>query len=171
VRPPPRPRRVPFEHLAEAATDFTSRAAFFAACVALVVLWVPSYLLLRNVDTWQLIINTATTIVTFLMVALLQNCARRSDRAVHRKLDALADGLADLMEHQLNRDAQDLERDITELKDAVGLERVAGRRARPERALRRGAGGHGSGARDGPTSSEMRSGPEGNARPVNDTTR
>lgn len=79
--------------------------------------------MLHNLDTWQLIINTATTIVTFLLVALLQNSARRSDRAIHHKLDALADGLADLMEHEVNGDAADLQNDIDDLKRAVGLER------------------------------------------------
>jgi Low affinity iron permease len=128
-----RRRRVPFNRFAEASTDFVSRGVFFVACVLLVVVWVPSYFLFRNVDTWQLIINTATTIVTFLLVALLQNSARRSDRAVHHKLDALADGLADLMEHQVNADAADLGRDIEELKQAVGLERRLAPRENPRR--------------------------------------
>jgi hypothetical protein len=74
----------------------------------------------HNLNTWQLIINTATTIVTFLLVALLQNSQRRSERAVHAKLDALADGLADLMEHL--SDAGELDRDMRELRAAVGLE-------------------------------------------------
>ena len=112
------------DRLAEAASRFASRGAFFAACVLLVVVWVPSYLVIGNVDTWQLIINTATTIVTFLLVALLQNAARRSDRAIHQKLDALADGLADLMDYQVNSDPVDLQHDIRDLKQAVGLERL-----------------------------------------------
>jgi low affinity Fe/Cu permease len=87
-----------------------------------VTFWAPSYLLLRDVNTWELIINTVTTIVTFLLVALLQNSARRSDQAIHHKLDALADALADLMEHQLSGDTADLQGDIQELKQAVGLE-------------------------------------------------
>ena len=119
----------PFDRLAESATRVASRGAFFAACVLLVVVWVPSYIVIRNLDTWQLIINTATTIVTFLLVALLQNASRRSDRAIHRKLDALADGLADLMDYQANGDAVDLQRDIADLKHAVGLELLP-RRAR-----------------------------------------
>ena len=114
-----------FEKFAERATRFASRGVFFVACVLLVVVWVPSYLVIRDVDTWQLIINTATTIVTFLLVALLQNSARRSDRAVHEKLDALADGMADLMEYQLNGDTTDLQHDIADLKHAVGLEQLA----------------------------------------------
>jgi low affinity Fe/Cu permease len=111
-----------FDRFAESSSDYTSRPAFFVACVLLVAVWAPSYFLIRNFDTWQLLINTATTIITFLLVALLQNSGRRSDRAIHHKLDALADGLADLMEHQLNRDRADLAGDIADLKQAVGLE-------------------------------------------------
>jgi low affinity Fe/Cu permease len=112
-----------FDHFAEASSEYASRAAFFAACVLLVLVWAPSYFLIRNLDDWQLIINTATTVVTFLLVALLQNSARRSDRAIHHKLDALADGLADLMENQVHPNRADLARDIADLKRAVGLER------------------------------------------------
>ena len=72
---------------------------FFAFCVLLVVVWAPTYLLVGNVDTYQLIINTPTTIITFLLVALLQNTQRRSEQAVQKKLDAIADGLSDLMDH------------------------------------------------------------------------
>ncbi len=129
---PKRGRAFPFDRFAEGAADFASRGVFFAACVLLVVLWVPSYFVFRNVDTWQLIINTATTIVTFLLVALLQNSARRSDRAIHQKLDALADGLADLMEHEVRGDSADLDRDIEDLKRAVGLEHRLGARSRRE---------------------------------------
>jgi low affinity Fe/Cu permease len=113
-----------FDRFAEASSDFVSKTSFFAACVLLIVIWVPSYFVLRNVDTWQLVINTATTIVTFLLVALLQNTSRRSDRALHSKLDALADGLADLMEYEVRGDAADLEHDVEDLKKAVGLEKA-----------------------------------------------
>jgi low affinity Fe/Cu permease len=132
----PRRSPSPFDRLAETATQLTSRGTFFAACLLLVILWVPSYVVVRNVDTWQLIINTATTIVTFLLVALLQNSARRSERAIHHKLDALADGLADLMDYQINGDVIDLKRDIDDLKRAVGLERLP-RKPRQQRRRER----------------------------------
>ena len=111
-----------FDRFAGAASEFASHARFFVACVLLVVIWAPSYFLFGSVNTWQLVINTATTIVTFLMVALLQNAQRRSDVAMHRKLDALADGLADLMEHSAPDDAG-LQADMRDLRAAVGLER------------------------------------------------
>jgi low affinity Fe/Cu permease len=112
-----------FDHFAEGASEFSGRAVFFASCVLLVLVWAPSYFVIGNFDDWQLLINTATTIVTFLLVALLQNSSRRSDRAIHHKLDALADGLADLMENQVHPDKADLAHDIADLKRAVGLER------------------------------------------------
>ncbi len=104
-----------FDRFAERASAFASRAWFFTFCFALVVIWVPSILLIRDVDTWQLIINTVTTIVTFLMVALLQNSQMRADQAVQHKLNAIADALGDLMRDSRPKDAE-------ELADAVGLE-------------------------------------------------
>lgn len=100
-------------------------------CVLLVILWAPSYFLLDNVDTWQLIINTATTIITFLLVALLQNTQKRADAAVQHKLNAIADALADLMEG-LTREHPSLKSDCGELRAAVGLENRQGTGKRAE---------------------------------------
>ena len=112
-----------FDRFAGYAATFASRAYFFAFCVLLIVLWLPSFLLIRDIDTWQLIINTATTIITFLMVALLQNSQTRSDQAVQHKLNAIADGLADVMRYLMEGDdGYDLQQDLTELREAVGLE-------------------------------------------------
>jgi len=111
-----------FDRFAGHAAKFASRAPFFAACVLLIVLWAPTIFLL-SFDTSQLLINTATTIVTFLLVALLQNSQTRNDQATQHKLNAIADGLADLMERfadQINDDS--LHDEIDELKSAVGLE-------------------------------------------------
>jgi low affinity Fe/Cu permease len=110
-----------FDRFAGRASLIASRAPFFAACVALVVIWAPSYFLIQNFDTWQLIINTVTTIITFLLVALLQNSQTRSDQATQHKLNAIADGLADLMAHMSTKN-RDLTEDIKELRAAVGLE-------------------------------------------------
>src|SRR3954467_8690245 len=110
-----------FDRFAKLAAGFFSKPWFFAICVLLVVVWAPSILLIRNVDTWQLIINTATTIVTFLMVALLQNTQTRNDESTQDKLNAIADGLADLMKSMATNDPK-LKQDLIELRDAVGLE-------------------------------------------------
>lgn len=111
-----------FDRFAARASDFVSEAVFFLGCVLLVVIWLPSYFAFRNIDTWQLVINTATTIVTFLLVALLQNSQRRNELAMNAKLDALADGLADLMEG-IAPDNAKLQSDMRELRTAVGLEK------------------------------------------------
>lgn len=105
-----------FDRFASASSRFVSQAPFFAICVAIVIIWVPSYLIFRDVETWQLIINTATTIVTFLLVALLQNGERRSDQATQHKLNAIATGLSDLLA------AEGHDNDARELDAAVGLE-------------------------------------------------
>ena len=105
-----------FDRFADHASHIVSRAAFFAFCVILVILWAPSILVLHNISIWQLIINTITTIITFLLVALLQNTQERSDKAIQTKLNAIADSLSDLMK------AQGLDKDAKELRDAVGLE-------------------------------------------------
>ncbi|MFB9907551.1 low affinity iron permease family protein [Allokutzneria oryzae] len=111
-----------FDRFATHANEFVSRAWFFAMCVVLVVVWAPSYFLFDTADTWQLVINTVTTIVTFLLVALLQNTQTRSDEAVQHKLNALAEGLSELM-RRLGEDHGELRQAEKELRDAVGLER------------------------------------------------
>jgi len=116
-----------FDRFAGRSSEFVSRAPF-TFCVLLVVAWAPTYFLVGNFDTYQLIINTPTTIITFLLVALLQNTQKRGEKALQRKLDAVADGLADLMEHFAEEDPErraakeDLSGDIEDLRAAVGLE-------------------------------------------------
>jgi len=113
----------PFDRFAGISSRIASRATFFSLCVLLVLVWAPTFFLIGNVDTWQLIINTITTIITFLMVALLQNSQTRSDQAIQHKLNAIADGLADLMTHTHNcTPGSTLGFDVAELKAAVGLE-------------------------------------------------
>ncbi len=105
-----------FDTFATGASKFVSRAWFFAFCVLLVVVWAPSILLIHSISTWQLIINTMTTIITFLLVALLQNTQERSDRATQDKLNAIAEGLSKVVA------AQGMKKDAAELRSAVGLE-------------------------------------------------
>jgi low affinity Fe/Cu permease len=112
-----------FDRFATRAASFVSRAWFFAACLVLVLVWAPSIAVIRNIDTWQLIINTATTIVTFLLVALLQNTQTRTDEATQDKLNAIAEAMAVLMAQTADiHDRAELHDAVTELRDAVGLE-------------------------------------------------
>ena len=112
-----------FDRFATRAASFVSRAWFFAACLLLVLIWAPSIALIGDVNTWQLIINTATTIVTFLLVALLQNTQTRNDEATQDKLNAVAEAMSALMSQIADiHDRGDLRNAVTELRDAVGLE-------------------------------------------------
>jgi hypothetical protein len=121
-----------FDRFAGWAAGLASRAPFFAFCLLLVLIWliqgaavvVATGSFTKFLDaTYQLEINTTTTIITFLMVALLQNSQTRENQATQHKLNALADGVADLMDHLSDRhDDDDLRRDVEELRAAVGLE-------------------------------------------------
>jgi low affinity Fe/Cu permease len=81
----------------------------------------PSFLVIGGVDTFRLIINAATTIVTVLMVALRQDTQTRADRSTPDKLNPIADGLADVT-RSIARDDPELHQDLTELRAAVSLE-------------------------------------------------
>ncbi|UKA56810.1 low affinity iron permease family protein [Arthrobacter sp. FW306-2-2C-D06B] len=77
-------------------TRFTTRVAkvlghawVFSAAVIILVVWAFTGPLLGFSDTWQLVINTGTTIVTFLMVFIIQNTQNRDSAALHVKLDAV----------------------------------------------------------------------------------
>jgi len=61
----------------------------FAAALLVIVVWAGTGHLFHYSDTWQLVINTGTTIVTFLMVFLIQNTQNRDSHAIHLKLDEL----------------------------------------------------------------------------------
>jgi|SRR5579862_6775286 len=69
-----------------------SPSAFLLACLCIIV-WALLGPLFHFSDTWQLVINTATTIITFLMVFLIQNTQNRDTRALHLKLDELLRGV------------------------------------------------------------------------------
>jgi low affinity Fe/Cu permease len=71
-----------------AALVVGSPAAFFLACF-IVAVWAVTGPLFRFSDTWQLVINTGTTIVTFLIVFLIQSTQNRDNKAIHLKLDEL----------------------------------------------------------------------------------
>ncbi len=115
-------RRSFFDRLAEAATQFVSQGVFFSVSLVVVLIWLPSIALFESVDTWQLVINTATSVLAFLLVALLQNSEQRNDRALHHKLDVLAAGLADLMDREFDGDRDELARSVARLRAAIRLE-------------------------------------------------
>lgn len=76
-------------NLAKKASRWTGRASCFGLAVLIVLAWLVSGPLFGFSDTWQLVINTGTTIVTFLMVFLIQNTQDRDTEAIQIKLDEL----------------------------------------------------------------------------------
>lgn len=78
-----------FDRFARWAEHQLGRSATFALAIASIVLWGVSGPFFGWSDTWQLVINTGTTIVTFLMVFVIQNTQNRDTQALHLKLDEL----------------------------------------------------------------------------------
>ena len=78
-----------FTAAATRIAGFTGQPGAFVTAVGIIVLWSVTGPLFGYSDTWQLVVNTATTIVTFLMVFLIQNAQNRDAQALHLKLDEL----------------------------------------------------------------------------------
>jgi low affinity Fe/Cu permease len=78
-----------YSRFAKHASHFCGRPHVFAVAIAIIVVWATCGALFDFSDTWQLVINTATTIVTFLMVFLIQNTQNRDTEAIQVKLDEL----------------------------------------------------------------------------------
>lgn len=82
-----------FSHFARRAAALTGRPSTFVVAAAVVVLWAATGPLFGFSDTWQLVINTSTTIITFLMVFLIQNTQNRDTEALQIKLDEIVRSL------------------------------------------------------------------------------
>ena len=78
-----------FSHLARRIAALSGRPAAFLAAAAAIVLWALSGPLFGFSDTWQLMVNTTTTIITFLMVFIIQSTQNRDTTAIQLKLDEL----------------------------------------------------------------------------------
>lgn len=81
------------ERLSRAATDWSGRTHAFVSAVGVVAVWALLGPYFKFSDTWQLVINTGTTIVTFLMVFLIQRAQNNDSRAVHLKLNEIVAAL------------------------------------------------------------------------------
>ena len=78
-----------YSKFAKVASRFCGKPIVFALAVAAIVVWIITGPMFGFSDTWQLVINTATTIITFLMVFLIQSTQNRDTEALHIKLDEL----------------------------------------------------------------------------------
>jgi len=85
----PRKNKSGFRNFARGAARWTGRPIAFALAVIFIRIWLVTGPIFHFSDTWQLVVNTATTIVTFLMVFLIQNTQNRDSEAVQLKLDEL----------------------------------------------------------------------------------
>jgi low affinity Fe/Cu permease len=82
-----------FRRFATRTSEWVGTPAAFVIGVALIVLWGLTGPLFGYSDSWQLVVNTATTIITFLMVFLIQATQNRDAKAIHLKLDELLRGV------------------------------------------------------------------------------
>jgi len=85
--------REPFRRFAQIISHAVGSSWAFILAVAVIVTWAVTGPMFHYSDTWQLVINTGTTIITFLMVFLIQNTQNRDAKAIHLKLDELLKGV------------------------------------------------------------------------------
>lgn len=78
-----------FRRFAAVTSRYMGSSLAFSLAVALVIAWAAAGPIYQYSDSWELVINTATTIITFLMVFLIQNTQNRDAMAIHLKLDEL----------------------------------------------------------------------------------
>jgi low affinity Fe/Cu permease len=78
-----------FEQAASRVTEWSGRPLAFILSLLVVIIWIATGPIFDYSNTWQLVINTGTTIVTFLMVFLIQNAQNRDGSAIQAKLDEL----------------------------------------------------------------------------------
>jgi low affinity Fe/Cu permease len=114
-----------FQRFSHTTAELVGRSEAFLTAASVVVIWATTGPAFGYSDTWQLIINTGTTIVTFLMVFLIQNTQNRDAHAMHLKLDELIRankaarnsllGLESMSDEELRR----LQSEFEELRDRV----------------------------------------------------
>ena len=114
-----------FAKIAGRVAIWTGSSWAFCLAALVVIVWVATGPLFHFSDTWQLVINTGTTIVTFLMVFLIQNTQNRDTQALHLKMDELLRALPDAREGEFmdleDRTEEQLRAKRTKLFDECGV--------------------------------------------------
>jgi low affinity Fe/Cu permease len=128
-----------FGDIANRTSQAAGRAITFLAAASVVVIWAATGPLFGYSDTWQLVINTGTTIVTFLMVFLIQNSQNRDSAAIQVKLDELIRvssahnsfvGIEHLTDEELEEIRKKCEKRASAEKDAEKTVKATGKKAR-----------------------------------------
>ena len=136
-----------FTRFANAVSRAAGRPLTFVVCCVSIIIWGATGPLFGFSDSWQLVVNTTTTIITFLMVFLIQNTQNRDGAAIQAKLDELLRAVSDarndfigiehLTERELAEILAEVEREaVGGLADAGGLRKVELLRASFERMAR-----------------------------------
>lgn len=112
-----------FTRFTTATSVALGRPWVFVVALAVLLLWATSGPIMGFSDTWQLIINTSTTIITFLMVFIIQNTQNRDNLAMNIKLDAMMEQLG--ITHEKLLDAEDRSDAILEKQKARQVKRAS----------------------------------------------
>jgi low affinity Fe/Cu permease len=108
-----------FGRFAASASFWLGSKWAFIVAITVILVWAISGPMFRYSDTWQLVINTGTTIVTFLMVFLIQNTQNRDARAINLKLDELIHAIDKARDQMMNIEKlSDAELDVLEKQNA-----------------------------------------------------
>lgn len=110
-----------FERFVETVNRAVSSPPAFVVTVTIVVLWLVSAPVWSSPKSWQVVIHTVGSVLTLLLLVLLENAGRRSEEAAQEKLNVLAEALAALMDSR-GQDDPELREATQKLRDAVGLE-------------------------------------------------
>jgi low affinity Fe/Cu permease len=132
----------PFTRFAHSISHLSGKPLTFAVAVGLILVWAMSGPFFGYSETWQLVVNTATTIITFLMVFVLQNTQNRDGEAIQAKLDELiyalkgADNKFVAAEQLSDEELQKL-RELLVNQAKAASEELEDRRAEPKRSRSR----------------------------------
>src|SRR6266704_1512016 len=111
-----------FRHFAQRTSQLVGTSWAFILAVVVILVWAITGPVFHFSDTWQLVINTGTTIVTFLIVFLIQNTQNRDAKAIHLKLDELIHGVKGARNSLINlqnltdEELEDLQREFERLR-------------------------------------------------------
>jgi len=114
-----------FRHFAQKTSQLVGSSWAFILSVFIIVVWAVTGPVFHFSDTWQLVINTGTTIITFLMVFLIQNTQNRDAKAIHLKLDELLKGVTGArtglvnLEQLSDEDLEKLQKEFERLHKSV----------------------------------------------------